>query len=218
MHKTINNFISIKNEIESQSQYKDRNINIIAVSKTFSIEHIKPLIDHGHNHFGENKVQETVEKWKTIKETNKNIKLHLVGKLQSNKVKFAIPIFDYIHSLDNTKLANKIHDEEKKINKKIKIFIQVNIDNEPQKSGIKKEDLLDFYDYCFKDLNLDVVGLMCIPPNNISSSDYFKEMKNLNEKVKLQNLSMGMSSDYMEAISNGANFVRIGTKIFGTRN
>ena len=218
MHKIVSNFISIQDKIKSETKNNNQNIDIIAVSKTFSIEQINPLIDYGHNHFGENKVQEAITKWKAIKEFNHNVKLHLIGKLQSNKVKFAIPIFDYIHSLDNIKLANKIFDEEKKINKKVKIFIQVNIDNEIQKNGIKKEDLLDFYNYCSKELNLDIIGLMCIPPNNQNSNDYFKEMKDLNSKIKLRHLSMGMSNDYLNAIQNGATFVRIGSKIFGSRD
>jgi len=218
MHKIVSNFISIQDEIKSQIKNDDPNIDIIAVSKTFTIDHIKPLIDFGHIHFGENKVQEAIIKWKSIKELKPNIKLHLIGKLQSNKVKFAIPFFDYIHSLNNIKLANKIFDEEKKIKKKVKIFIQVNIDNEIQKNGIKKEDLVDFYSYCSKKLNLDIIGLMCIPPNNQNASDYFKEMKDLNLKVKLRHLSMGMSNDYLNAIQNGATFVRIGSKIFGSRN
>jgi pyridoxal phosphate enzyme (YggS family) len=218
MHKIVSNFISIQDEIKSETKNNNQNIDIIAVSKTFSIEQINPLIDYGHNHFGENKVQEAITKWKAIKEFNHNIKLHLIGKLQSNKVKFAIPIFDYIHSLDNIKLANKIFDEEKKINKKVKIFIQINIDNEIQKNGIKKEDLIDFYNYCSKELNLDIIGLMCIPPNNQNPNDYFREMKDLNSKIKLRHLSMGMSSDYINAIQNGATFVRIGSKIFGIRN
>lgn len=218
MHKIVSNFISIEDEIKSQTKNNNQNVDIIAVSKTFTIDHIKPLIDLGHNHFGENKVQEAITKWKAIKEFNHNIKLHLIGKLQSNKVKFAIPMFDYIHSLDNIKLANKIFDEEKKLNKKVKIFIQVNIDNEIQKNGIKKEDLIDFYNYCSKELNLDIIGLMCIPPNNQNSNDYFKEMKDLNSKIKLRHLSMGMSNDYLNAIQNGATFVRIGSKIFGSRD
>ena len=217
MHKVVSNFISIQNEIKTQLKYNNQSINIIAVSKTFSIEHIKPLIEFGHNHFGENKVQEAIEKWTILKHANNNLKLHLIGKLQSNKVRLAIPIFDYIHSLDNAKLAKKIFDEEKKLNKKVKIFIQVNIDNEPQKNGIKKEDLYDFYNYSSKELNLDIIGLMCIPPNNLDSNDYFKEMEHLNSKFKLKNLSMGMSNDYLNAIHNGANFVRIGSKIFGSR-
>ena len=217
MHKIVSNFISIEDEIKTQFKYNNQSINIIAVSKTFSIEQINPLIDFGHNHFGENKVQEAIDKWKTLKQVNNNLKLHLIGKLQSNKVKLAIPIFDFIHSLDNTKLAKKIFDEEKKLNKKVKIFIQVNIDNEPQKNGIKKEDLADFYNYCSKELDLDIIGLMCIPPNNLKSNDYFREMKDLNIKFKLQHLSMGMSNDYLNAIQNGATFVRIGSKIFGSR-
>ena len=218
MHKVVSNFISIQNEIKTQLKYNNQSINIIAVSKTFSIEHIKPLIDFGHNHFGENKVQEAIKKWTILKHANKNLKLHLIGKLQSNKVKLAVPMFDYIHSLDNTKLAKKIYDEEKKLNKKVKIFIQVNIDNEPQKSGIKKEDLLDFYNYSSKELNLDIIGLMCIPPNNQNSNDYFEEIEHLNLKFKLKHLSIGMSNDYLNAIHNGATFVRIGSKIFGSRD
>ena len=218
MHKIVSNFISIEKEIKSKTKNNNQNVNIIAVSKTFAIDHIKPLLDFGHIHFGENKVQEAITKWKSIKEFNPNIKLHLIGKLQSNKVKFAIPTFDYIHSLDNIKLANKIFNEEKKLNKKVKIFIQINIDNEPQKNGIKKEDLFDFYNYCSNELSLDIIGLMCIPPNNQNSNDYFKEMNDLNFKIKLQHLSMGMSNDYIDATKCGATFVRIGSKIFGSRN
>ena len=218
MHKTVSNFISIENEIKSKTKNNNQNVNIIAVSKTFTIDHIKPLIDFGHIHFGENKVQEAIIKWKSIKKLKPDIKLHLIGKLQSNKVKFAIPTFDYIHSLDNIKLANKIFNEEKKLNKKVKIFIQINIDNEPQKNGIKKEDLFDFYNYCSNELSLDIIGLMCIPPNNQNSNDYFKEMNDLNFKIKLKHLSMGMSNDYIDATKYGATFVRVGSKIFGSRN
>ena len=214
MHKIVSNFISIENEIKSQTNNNNQNVNIIAVSKTFTIDHIKPLIDFGHIHFGENKVQEAIIKWKSIKKLKPDIKLHLIGKLQSNKVKFAIPAFDYIHSLDNIKLANKIFDEEKILNKKVKIFIQINIDNEPQKNGIKKEDLFDFYNYCSNELSLDIIGLMCIPPNNQNSNDYFKEMNDLNFKIKLKHLSMGMSNDYIDATKCGATFVRVGSKIF----
>ena len=189
---------------------------MIAVSKTFSMDKIKPLIDHGHCDFGENKVQEAIDKWADIKFNHPKIKLHLIGKLQTNKVKFAIKLFDYIHSVDNEKLAKKISDEEKKINKKVKIFIQVNIGNEEQKSGIKKKQLQEFYLYC-KNLNLDVVGLMCIPPFNEDPILYFQEMQTLNGTLKLDELSMGMSSDYIEAANYSSTFLRIGSRIFGQR-
>ena len=191
--------------------------NIIAVSKTFKLEKILPLINYGHNDFGENKVQEAVEKWTSIKENKPNIKLHLIGRLQNNKVKFAIKIFDYIHSLDSIKLAKKIADEEKKQKKKIQLFIQVNIGNEAQKSGVDLKNLNELYNYC-KELNLNVIGLMCIPPFENDSEKYFKEMKILNKKFNLSNLSMGMSSDYLKAIENSATHVRIGSNIFGSRN
>ena len=180
------------------------------------MENILPLIDHGHLHFGENKVQEALDKWTDIKNQNNNIKLHLIGGLQSNKVKFALKIFDYIHSLDSEKLANKIADEQEKQGKKLKIFIQVNIGNEDQKSGIKKENLINFYNYC-KNLNLDIIGTMCIPPNDEKTAHYFFEMKQINQGLNFKELSMGMSGDYLEAIQNKATFVRIGSKIFGNR-
>ena len=191
--------------------------NIIAVSKTFKLEKILPLIDYGHNDYGENKVQEAIEKWTSIKEKKPNIKLHLIGRLQTNKVKFAIKIFDYIHSLDSIKLAKKIADEEKKQNKKIQLFIQVNIGNEDQKSGVNLENLDNLYKCC-KELDLNVIGLMCIPPFEEDSERYFKEMNILNKKLNLPNLSMGMSSDYLKAIENSATHVRIGSNIFGSRN
>ena len=190
--------------------------NIIAVSKTFKLEKILPLIDYGHNDYGENKVQEAIEKWTSIKEKKPNIKLHLIGRLQTNKVKFAIKIFDYIHSLDSIKLAKKIADEEKKQNRKIQLFIQVNIGNEDQKSGVNLENLDDLYKCC-KELDLNVIGLMCIPPFEEDSERYFKEMNILNKKLNLPNLSMGMSSDYLKAIENSATHVRIGSNIFGSR-
>jgi len=189
---------------------------IIAVSKTFKIDKILALIDHGHIDFGENKIQEAVDKWTEIKSNNSNIKLHMIGKLQSNKVKFAVKLFDYIHSVDSQKLAKKIADEQKKINKKIKIFIQVNIGNEEQKSGIKKTDVGDLILYC-KKINLDVVGLMCLPPTDNNSSFYFNEMNLLNKSFDLPELSMGMSSDYIEASKNSATYLRIGSSIFGKR-
>ena len=178
---------------------------------------IKPLIDHGHIHFGENKVQESVEKWTDIKNSFQNIKLHMIGKLQTNKVKYVIPLFNYIHSLDNLKLAEKISEEQKKRNKNLKIFIQVNIGNESQKSGIDPKELKDFYNKCISDLKLDIIGLMCIPPQESDTKKYFKQMFDLKNSLGLQELSMGMSSDYIEAIEHGATFVRIGSKIFGNR-
>ena len=189
---------------------------IIAVSKTFPIENILPLIDHGHLHYGENKVQEALDKWTDIKNQNKNIKLHLIGRLQSNKVKFALKIFDYIHSVDSEKLATKIADEQTKQGKNPKIFIQVNIGNEDQKSGINKERLSDFYKFC-KDLNLDVIGTMCIPPNDQNTKKYFFEMNKINQELNFKELSMGMSGDYLEAVKNNATYVRVGSKIFGNR-
>ena len=190
---------------------------IIAVSKTFTIERINPLIEYGHLDFGENKVQEAVDKWSDIKLKNKNLNLHLIGNLQTNKVKFAIKLFDFIHSVDSEKLAKKIFDEQKKLNKKVKIFIQVNIGNEKQKSGINKSSLSNLYSYC-KDLKLDVIGLMCIPPLDKSTDDYFAEMNNLNKNFGLNELSMGMSSDYLNAVKNSATYLRIGSSIFGQRS
>ena len=189
---------------------------IIAVSKTFKIDKILPLINYGHIDFGENKIQEAVDKWTEIKLKNSNIKLHMIGKLQTNKVKFAVKLFDYIHSVDNKKLAQKIADEQKKMSKKIKIFIQVNIGDEEQKSGVKKTEVNDLISYC-KKINLDVVGLMCLPPANDNSSFYFNEMNLLNNSFGLSELSMGMSSDYIEATKNSATYLRIGSSIFGDR-
>ena len=215
MHNSINNLISIQNELKSKSK-NDLIPEIIAVSKTFSIEKIKPLIDHGHLHFGENKVQEAVNKWQDLKSASSNIQLHLIGKLQTNKVKFAVPLFDYIHSLDSLKLAEKICNEQKKIGKSLKIFIQVNIGNEPQKNGIELENLKSFYDKCVNQFNLNIIGLMCIPPQN-NVEIYFKEMQKLKNNLNLNELSMGMSSDFLKAVDNGSTFVRIGSKIFGER-
>ena len=189
---------------------------IIAVSKTFQIEKILPLIEYGHIHFGENKVQEALEKWTEVKSKNSNIKLHMIGKLQTNKVKFAVKLFDYIHSVDSEKLAKKIADEQIKINKVIKIFIQVNIGNEDQKSGVKKNKINELISYC-KKINLEVSGLMCIPPANRDTQKYFKEMQLLNRDFSLQELSMGMSSDYLKASENSATYLRIGSSIFGER-
>ena len=187
------------------------NINlpkIIAVSKTFKIDKILPLIDYGQTDFGENKIQEAVDKWTDIKSKNSNIKLHMIGKLQTNKVKFAVKLFDYIHSVDSEKLAKKISDEQIKINKKIKIFIQINIGDEKQKSGIKKNEAYDLISYC-KEIDLNVMGLMCLPPADNNSSFYFNEMNLLNKSFGLSDLSMGMSSDYLEASKNSATYLRI---------
>jgi pyridoxal phosphate enzyme (YggS family) len=215
MHNSVKNLIYIEDLIKSKVNH-DKLPKIIAVSKTFPIENILPLIDHGHLHYGENKVQEALEKWTDIKNMNLNIKLHLIGRLQTNKVKFALKIFDYIHSLDNEKLANKISEEQEKQEKKPKIFIQVNIGNEDQKSGINKAKLGDFYKYC-KNLNLDIIGTMCIPPNDGNTVEYFSEMKDINQKLNFKDLSMGMSGDYLDAIKNSATYVRVGSKIFGSR-
>ena len=218
MHITIQNLIKIENQIKlNLTNLKVVNLpKIIAVSKTFKIDKILPLIDYGHIDFGENKIQEAVDKWTDIKSNNLNIKLHMIGKLQTNKVKNAVKLFDYIHSVDNEKLAKKIADEQEKIKKKVKIFIQINIGNEKQKSGIKKNELGDLILYC-KKINLDVVGLMCLPPADIDSSFYFNEMNLLNTGFGLSELSMGMSSDYIEASKNFASYLRIGSSIFGKR-
>ena len=218
MHNTVQNLIDIENEIKLN--LRDSNIvnlpKIIAVSKTFKIDKILPLIDYGHIDFGENKIQEAVDKWTEIKSKNKNIKLHMIGKLQTNKVKFAVKLFDYIHSVDSEKLAKKIADEQSKIDKKIKIFIQVNIGNEKQKTGINKIELEDLVSYC-KKINLDVIGLMCIPPADKDASIFFKEINLLNDGFDFTELSMGMSSDYIEASKNSASYLRIGSSIFGKR-
>ena len=215
-HKSINNLISIESNIKSNI-LNSTIPKILAVSKTFPIIEIIPLIDHGHIHYGENKVQEALDKWSDIKIKNINIKLHLIGRLQTNKVKSALRIFDFIHSLDSEKLANKISEEQSKQGKRPKIFIQVNIGNENQKSGINKEELIDFHKFC-ESLNLDVIGTMCIPPNDENVKNYFSEMKKINEKLNFKDLSMGMSGDYIEAIKNNATYVRIGSKIFGSRD
>jgi len=215
MHSSVKNLINIQKNIKSKFDFYQR-IKIIAVSKTYPIQHIKPLIDHGHIDFGENKVQEAVEKWSEIKVKNSKIKLHLIGKLQTNKVKYAVKIFDYIHSVDNEKLAQKISQEQIKNNKNIKIFIQVNIGNEVQKSGIKKNKVKDFYQYCLN-LKLNILGLMCIPPEGQRPDQFFKDLNIINESLGLKKLSMGMSSDYILAIENSATHIRIGSNIFGER-
>jgi len=193
------------------------NTNIIAVSKTFDMSMIKPLIDYGHQHFGENKVQEALEKWTDVKNSTENIQLHMIGKLQTNKVKYVVPLFDYIHSLDNLNLAKKISQEQKRKNKNLKIFIQINIGNEKQKSGIDTGSLKDFYSTCVNELQLNIIGLMCIPPQNEDINFHFKKMSEIQKSIGVKELSMGMSSDYLEAIKYGASFVRIGSKIFGQR-
>jgi len=215
MHNTIKNLIYIEDLIKSKVNH-DSLPKIIAVSKTFPIENILPLIEYGHLHYGENKVQEALDKWSGIKNENHSIQLHLIGRLQTNKVKVALKIFDYIHSLDSEKLANKIADEQAKQGKKPKIFIQVNIGNEDQKSGINKESLVDFYKFC-KNLDLDVIGVMCIPPNDDNTEKYFIEMSKINQELNFKELSMGMSGDYLEAIKNNATYIRVGSKIFGSR-
>ena len=216
MHNTVKNLIYIQELIKSKTN-RDTLTKIIAVSKTFPIENVLPLIEHGHLHYGENKVQEAIEKWTDIKNENYNIQLHLIGRLQTNKVKFALKIFDYIHSLDSEKLANKIAEEQGKQKKKPKIFIQVNLGNEDQKSGIDKKYLNDFYIFC-KNLNLDIIGTMCIPPKDGNTEKYFSEMNEINQQLNFKELSMGMSADYLGAIKNKATFVRLGSKIFGSRS
>ena len=215
MHNTVKNLIYIEELIKSKANH-DELAKIIAVSKTFPIENVLPLIEHGHLHYGENKVQEALGKWSDIKNENHNIQLHLIGRLQTNKVKLALKIFDYIHSLDSEKLANKIAEEQLKQGKKTKIFIQVNIGNEEQKSGIHKEKVHDFYKFC-KNLNLDIIGTMCIPPNDENMENYFFEMNKINKELNFKELSMGMSGDYHQAIQNNATYIRIGSKIFGNR-
>jgi len=216
MHNTVKNLIYIEELIKSKAN-DDELAKVIAVSKTFPIENVLPLIEHGHLHYGENKVQEALDKWSDIKLKNNAIKLHLIGRLQTNKVKFALRIFDYIHSLDSEKLAIKISEEQKKQEKKPKIFIQVNIGNEDQKSGINKDNLIDFYKFC-KNLNLDIIGTMCIPPNDGNTEQHFSEMNKINQQLNFKDLSMGMSGDYLEAIRYNATYVRVGSKIFGSRS
>ena len=219
MHNTVKNLLEIDNNIKVH--LNKLNINskskIIAVSKTFKIDKILPLIEYGHIDFGENKVQEAIEKWTDIKKTNLQIKLHMIGKLQTNKVKYAVKIFDYIHSVDSAKLAKKIADEQNKINKKIKVFLQINIGDEDQKSGINKTEVNQLVDYC-KEIELDLIGLMCIPPANVDPNNYFEEMNRLNKSFGFKDLSMGMSSDYLVAIKHFATYVRVGSSIFGHRN
>ena len=218
MHNTVKNLLDINNNIKN---YLDKlKINkkpkIIAVSKTFKIDKIMPLIEFGHIDYGENKVQEALEKWTDIKKKNSEIKLHMIGRLQTNKVKFAVQLFDYIHSVDSEKLAKKISDEQNKIKKKIKIFLQVNIGNESQKSGVDKIEVIQLVNYSRK-IGLDVIGLMCIPPANIDPENYFEEMGELNNYLGFSELSMGMSSDFLTAVKHSSTFVRVGSSIFGQR-
>ena len=219
MHSSIKKYEDIIRLIKLKIE--DQNLSklpkIIAVSKTFAINNILPLVEYGHLDYGENKVQEAIEKWSEIKIKKPQIKLHLIGKLQTNKVKFAIRIFDYIHSVDSIKLAKKISDEQNKQNKKVKIFIQVNIGSEEQKSGVDINKIEELLNFC-KELKLDVIGLMCIPPVNKDSSKYFQKMSCLKNDLNLQQLSMGMSSDYLDAIRNNATYLRIGSSIFGKRS
>ena len=216
MNTIIERYNKIKLNIASVKPMQQ--VNIIAVSKTFPLEHINPLIDNAHDHFGENKVQEAVVKWSEVKKKNENIKLHMIGKLQTNKVKDAVRLFDYIHSLDNQKLADTLAKHQINQKKKLKYFIQVNIANETQKSGIPVNDLDPFYNYCKNEINLNIIGLMVIPPNDNNPKRYFKSLNELSKSLALQDLSMGMSSDYMEAVEHGATFLRIGSSIFGKRS
>ena len=217
MHQTVQNLLNIKSQIKSkidELKYNNYYPKIIAVSKTFPINHIMPLIESGHTHFGENKVQEALEKWSKIK--NDKIKLHLVGKLQTNKVKHALKIFDFIHSLDNLKLAKKISEEQKKYSNKPKIFIQINIGGEIQKTGLNKNNINEFYKES-QSLDLDIIGTMCLPPLDSDPKIFFSEMKKINLNLNLNELSMGMSSDYIEAIEYNSTYLRIGSNIFGKR-
>ena len=218
MHKTVQNLIDIENQIKlNLNDLNTINLpNIIAVSKTFKLDKILPLIEHGHINFGENKVQEAFDKWALIKEKKPELKLHMIGKLQTNKVKLAVKLFDFIHSVDSKKLAKKIFDEQTKIKKKVKIFIQINIGNENQKSGINKDELESLISYC-KELDLDMIGLMCIPPMYVDPLNLFKEMSEINKSYNFQELSMGMSSDYLAAARNYSTYLRIGSGIFGQR-
>ena len=219
MHNTVKNLLGIEDNIKNYLNKLNINNNpkIVAVSKTFEINKILPLIEHGHIDFGENKVQEAIEKWTEIKKTNSKVKLHMIGRLQTNKVKFAVQIFDYIHSVDSEKLAKKIYDEQNKVGKKIKIFLQVNIGDEDQKSGIGKNHVIQLANYC-KEIGLDLIGLMCIPPINVNPESYFEEMNELNNALGFSELSMGMSSDFLVASKYLSTYIRIGSSIFGARS
>ena len=216
MNTIVDRFKKLKSNITSLNP--DKPVNIIAVSKTFTLNYIKPLIDYGHSHFGENKVQEATAKWSNQKKISDNLRLHMIGKLQSNKAKDAVRLFDYVHSLDNQKLADALAKHEINLNKNLNYFIQVNIGNEIQKSGIPVNELDAFYNYCIKEINLNVIGLMIIPPIDQNAEKYFKSLNELNKSLGLENMSMGMSADYAEAIKHGSTFVRVGSSIFGSRS
>ena len=219
MHSALKQLQSVQNkinEIVNKKQLKTKP-EIVVVTKTFTLDNINPLLDYGHKHFGENKIQEAEKKWTEVKKNYKNLQLHMVGKLQTNKVKKAVKLFDYIHSLDNAKLASKISQYEKELNKKIKLFIQVKLTQEDKKSGIPLSDLNNFYNYCEKKLSLNVIGLMCLPPVDSDSHTYFKMLKSVAEKLNIKDLSMGMSSDFEQAIINGSTYLRLGTIILGER-
>ena len=218
MHNTVKNLLDIKNNIQNHLDELSvkNNPKIIAVSKTFNMDKILPLLEYGHIDFGENKVQEALDKWTSIKKNNSRVKLHMIGKLQTNKVKFAVQIFDFIHSVDSEKLAKKIAEEQYKINKRVKVFLQVNIGDESQKSGINKNQISKHVSYC-KEIGLDLIGLMCIPPVNTDPEVFFKEMKKLNTAQGFNELSMGMSSDFLIATKHSATYVRVGSSIFGQR-
>jgi len=221
MHDSLNNLIRIEKEIQlkiNQSNLIIKKPKIIVVSKNFLMPKILPLINHGHADFGENRVQEAISKWSDLKHKNNAIKLHMIGKLQTNKVKYVIPLFDYIHTLDNLKLAEKISEEQLKINKNLKIFIQVNIGREAQKSGILVEQLDAFYEQCTNNLGLNIIGLMCLPPNDNDPTKHFFEIFELSKKLKIKDLSMGMSNDYLNAVEANSTYLRIGSKIFGDRS
>jgi len=220
MHTSVKKLNLVKNKVKEILVRKQLKIcpNIIAVSKTFSLNHVNPLLDSGHIHFGENKIQEAESKWSSVRNNYKNLQLHMLGKLQTNKAKKAVKLFDYIHSLDNAKLASKINQFEKEFNKKIKIFIQVNLENEDQKSGVSIKELNKFYNYCTKDLSLNIIGLMCLPPADLDPQKYFNILKQNADLLKLKDLSMGMSGDYELAVLYGSTFLRLGTAIFGERN
>ena len=213
-HLSVNNLKQIENEV----QLKGSTAKIVVVSKSFEISDILPVINYGHKDFGENRIQEAIDKWSNLKKEKKDIKLHFIGKLQTNKVKFLLPLFDYIHSLDSLKLAKKISEEQKKKNFKPKIFIQINIGNEKQKTGILENDLQEFLKTCKEAYDLDIIGLMCLPPNDSETEKYFSRMKVLKNENNLKNLSMGMSNDYLKALNFDSSFLRIGSKIFGQRN
>ena len=220
MHKSVEKLNLVKSKIKEIINKKHLKTipQIVAVTKTFSLNEITPLLETGHLHFGENKIQEAENKWADVNNKYKNLQLHMLGKLQSNKVKKAVMLFDYIHSLDNAKLALKISKYTKELNKNIKLFIQINVAEEMQKSGILLNDVNNFYNFCTKELALNIIGLMCLPPISLDSSKYFMILKKTSEKLNLTDLSMGMSADYEQAIANGSTYLRLGTAIFGARN